>query len=141
MADTDGAKSGDASEKSVGQLVVDVSDKALLLVREEIELAKAELREKVSKLIGGAIVGLVAAAFALLALIYFLHGVAHFFQEVVGLSLWVGYLIVAGVLIILGIVGVIGAWRLVKAGSPPSPKLAAAEARKTRQMLDEARSS
>ena len=42
------------TDKSLGDVVSEVSEKASLLVREEIELAKAEITEKVTKLGKGA---------------------------------------------------------------------------------------
>ena len=41
-------------DRSVGELVLDISEQASTLVREEIELAKAEVSEKVNKLEGHA---------------------------------------------------------------------------------------
>ena len=41
----------------LGQAIQEVSERASLLVREEIELAKAEMTEKVTKLVKGAVVG------------------------------------------------------------------------------------
>ena len=43
---------------------------ATLLVREEIELAKAEVTEKVSKLASGAVVGVAAGVFVSMALVF-----------------------------------------------------------------------
>ncbi len=59
------------AEKSLGDVVGDVSTKASLLVREEIELAKTEIAEKVSKLAKGGAVAAAAGVFAVFALIYF----------------------------------------------------------------------
>ncbi|MEA2426639.1 MAG: hypothetical protein QOF37_267 [Thermoleophilaceae bacterium] len=39
-----------SAEKSLGEIVTEVTSKTSLLVREEIELAKAEVTQKVSKL-------------------------------------------------------------------------------------------
>ena len=43
--------------QSVGELVFDVSEHTSTLIREEIELAKAEVTEKVTKLVQGSVVG------------------------------------------------------------------------------------
>ena len=59
----------DRDDKSVGELVSDVSERTSTLVREEIELAKAEVSEKVSQLVRGSVVGVVAGVFLFLALI------------------------------------------------------------------------
>ena len=42
-----------SDERSVGELVIDVSEQTSDLIREEIELAKAEVTEKVTKLPAG----------------------------------------------------------------------------------------
>ena len=49
MSPGDGIPPRDTAEKSLGEIVGEVSEKASLLVREEIELAKAEVTDKVTK--------------------------------------------------------------------------------------------
>ena len=46
--------STNGADKSLGDVVSEVTEKASLLVREEIELAKAEVTEKITKLGQGA---------------------------------------------------------------------------------------
>jgi uncharacterized membrane protein YqjE len=136
-----GAPPGTA-EKSLGDVVNDVSTKASLLVREEIELAKAELSEKISSIVKGAAVGAAAGVFAVFALIYFFHALAWFFNDLfdVGQSVWIGFLIVFGILIVLaGIAGFLGL-RWIKKGSPPTPTMAIEQAKITKAELTEARS-
>src|SRR5215218_7698142 len=89
----------DNQTSELGQAVQEVSEKASLLVREEIALAKAELTEKVSGLAKGAAVG--AGVFILAGLIYFLHFLALLIGDLLG-EVWLGYLIVAGALFLLG---------------------------------------
>ena len=55
---------------------VDVSEGASTLIREEFELAKAEVTEKVGKLVRGSVVGVAAGIFAFLALILVMEGIA-----------------------------------------------------------------
>jgi uncharacterized membrane protein YqjE len=122
------------AEKSLGDVVGDVSTKASLLVREEIELAKTEISEKVSRLAKGGAVAAMAGVFAVFALIYLFEALAWFFNDLldVGESLWIGFLIVFGILIALaGVAGWIGI-RWIKKGSPPTPDLAIEEAKRTR---------
>ena len=73
MADNDWRS---ADEKSVADLVVEVSEKASLLVREEVELAKAEIEQKVKAIGRGAVVAAGAGFFVLLALIIAIEGAA-----------------------------------------------------------------
>jgi uncharacterized membrane protein YqjE len=119
----------DTSE--LGQAIQDVTDKASLLIREEIELAKTEVIEKVTKLIKGAVVGIAAGIFAVFGLIYLLHAFAWLIWEIIHGDVsgpWVGYIIVAGVLFVLGGLAGFLAARLVKRGAPPVPKMAIEEA-------------
>ena len=59
---------------SVGELVFEISDRATVLVREEIELAKTEVTEKVNRLLQGGVTALVAGVFVLAALVMIMHG-------------------------------------------------------------------
>lgn len=141
MADN-GAPPPGTAEKSLGDVVNDVSTKASLLVREEIELAKAELSEKVSSIVKGSAVAIAAGVFAVFALIYFFEGLAWFFNDLfdVGSKLWIGFLIVFGILIALaGIAAMVGI-RWIKKGSPPTPNMAIEEAKRTRAELMESHS-
>jgi hypothetical protein len=123
------------AEKSLGDVVGDVSTKASLLVREEIELAKTEISEKVSRLAKGGAVAAAAGVFAVFALIYFFEALAWFFNDLFDVTVtspWIGFLIVFGILMALaGVAGWIGV-RWIKKGSPPTPTLAIEEAKRTR---------
>ena len=121
------ANDHDTSE--LGRAVQDVSERASLLIREEIELAKREMTEKLNKLIKGAVVGIVAGIFAVFGLVYLLHAAAWGIWELFGFDrdFWVGFLIVAGVLFLLGAIVGFVASRLVKRGTPPTPQMAIEE--------------
>ena len=118
----------DHSTSELGQAIQDVSEKASLLVREEIALAKAEMTEKVSGLVKGAAVGAAAGIFIVGGLIYFLHFLALLIAELLGDTWWLGYLIVAGVLFVLGGLAGFLAARFFKKGTPPTPQMAIEEA-------------
>jgi uncharacterized membrane protein YqjE len=133
----------DAPKSSeLAQAVQDVAERAQLLVREEIALAKAELAEKVSKLVKGAVIGAVAGVFALLALIKLLDAASWGVWKVVqgggGDDFWLGFLIVAVVLLLLGALAGFVAARLLKRGSPPTPTMAIEEAQLIRQTISSA---
>ena len=121
----------DPEQQSIGAAVQEISEKASLLIREEIELAKAEVSEKVNKLIRGAVVGIAAGIFVVTALLFILHGFAwlawfELFSE--GQFYW-GFFVVAAVLLLLGgLAGWIAA-RAVKSGAPPKPEMAIEEAK------------
>jgi uncharacterized membrane protein YqjE len=132
----DGIKPPEAAEKSLGDIVSEVSEKASLLVREEVELAKAEVTEKVSRLTKGAAIGAAAGVFIVFGVLILLHGLAWLIDDALNSSAWVGFLIVAGVLFIVGVVAGLVAARLFRRGTPPTPQLAIEEARRTRHELE-----
>jgi hypothetical protein len=121
----------DHQSSELGQAIQEVSDKASLLIREEIALAKAEVTEKITGLAKGAAVGAAAGIFVLAGLIYFLHFLALLIWQLLnsgGTSFWLGYLIVAGALFLLGGIAGFLAARFFRKGSPPTPQMAIEEA-------------
>jgi uncharacterized membrane protein YqjE len=126
----------DSSDKSVGELVSDVSERTSTLVREEIELAKAEVSEKVSQLVRGSVLGIVAGVFGFLALILIMHGVAWLLNDLVFDNFWLGFFVEAGLFLLIGAIAVLIAVRAVKKGAPPTPDLAIEEAKLTRERLE-----
>ncbi|HEX4718380.1 MAG TPA: phage holin family protein [Thermoleophilaceae bacterium] len=129
---------GPTAEKSLSDVVGDVSTKASLLVREEIELAKTEIAEKAKSLARGSAVAVVAGIMLVFGLIYLFEAVAWFLNDIFGTvnsSPWLGFIIVFGfLLIIAAIAGLIGI-RWIKRGAPPTPDLAIEEAKRTRAEL------
>jgi uncharacterized membrane protein YqjE len=115
----------------LARAIQDVTEKAELLVREEIALAKAEMTEKVTQLIRGAVLGIVAGVFAVFALIYLLHALSWGLWDVFydgGDNLWLGFVITGVLILLLGVVAGFVAVRLIKKGTPPKPELALEEA-------------
>jgi uncharacterized membrane protein YqjE len=141
MTDGNGMKPPETAEKSLGAVVGDVSEKASLLVREEIELAKAEVSLKISRIGKGAAAGAVAGVFAFFAVVLLFEGLAWLVSDLV-FSLsnpWTGFFVMTGVLLLLGAIGGLIALRLFKRGTPPTPEIAIEEAKKTRAAIEEAR--
>lgn len=125
-------------KKPLGDLVFDVSHGVSALVREEVELAKAEVSEKVGKLVRGSVVGAAAGIFAFLALILIMHGVAWLLaEELFGGNVWSGFFIEAALFLLLAAVAGLVAYRAVQAGAPPVPAQAIEEAKLTKEMLEE----
>jgi uncharacterized membrane protein YqjE len=124
-------------DRSVAELVFDVSERASSLVREEIELAKTEIGEKVGKILRGSVVGVVAGTFAFLALILIMEGVAWLLnEELFDGKTWPGFFIEAAMfLLIAGLAGLF-AYRSVQAGAPPVPEQAIEEAKQIRSTLE-----
>jgi protein-S-isoprenylcysteine O-methyltransferase Ste14 len=132
----------DRSTSELAQAIQDVSERASLLVREEIELAKAEMTEKVTKLVKGAVVGIVAGVFAVAALVYLLHSLSWGIFALVSDDInfvWVGYLIAGGILLLLGGLAGFLAARFLKGGSPPKPAMAIEEAQLIKQTVQSSR--
>jgi hypothetical protein len=128
-----------ATTAQIAQALQDVTDKAQLLVREEIELAKAEVTEKVTKLGKGLVVGAAAGVFALVGLSLLLQGLAwlaYYILPVGNLAFFWGFFVMAGILFLLGGLAGFFAAKLVKAGSNPTPQMAIDEAKLIRGTFD-----
>ncbi len=128
-----------AADKQLGEIVADVTQKAQLLVREEIELAKAEIQTKVSKLVKGIAAFAAAGFFALLMLIFLLHTLSWGWVNWFDFEVWVGYGITTLILLLLVAGAALFGLRMVKKGTPPKPEYAIEEAQKTRAVIEEAR--
>jgi uncharacterized membrane protein YqjE len=115
-----------------------VSEKASQLVREEIELAKAEVKEKVSKLTRGAVAAAAAGVFLIFGVTMFFHGLAWFLDDVFNWedNIWAGFAVVTLALFLLAGLAAFLALRLFKEGSPPTPDMAIEEAKRTRTQLE-----
>jgi uncharacterized membrane protein YqjE len=132
------ADNGQPQAESIAASVQEISDRATAIIREEIELAKAEVQQKVTRLIRGAVIATAAGIFIGTALLFVLHGLSWLaWFELFGPSeyFW-GFFLVAGVLLILG--GLAGwlAAKLFRSGSPPTPDLAIDEAKRIRETVE-----
>jgi hypothetical protein len=128
----------DNGDKSVGEIVSEVSEKASRLVREEIELAKAEVTQKVTSLAKGIGVAAAAGVFLIFAFSIFFHAVAWFFADLYGgaSGIWLGFFTSFGILVLLAALAGFLAFRWIKGGAPPTPDLAIEEAKRTREQLE-----
>ncbi|HYN57824.1 MAG TPA: phage holin family protein [Motilibacterales bacterium] len=114
------------SGSSVSTLVNSAITDAQSLVRQQIELAKAEVTQSAKQaagasglLIGAAILGFLAFVFALIA------GAYGFVAA--GLPVWAGFLIVGGILLLIAIIlGLLGKSR-TKQITPPQRAISQAE--------------
>ena len=131
----DGGPTG--SPDAIGHAITDVTQKVQLLVREEIELAKAEVSVKASRLGRGAAVGAAAGTFVIGALILILEGFAWLAWYLLFPNdqfFW-GFFLVAFLLLVIAAIAGFVAYRSVKAGSPPTPQLAIDEAKLIRETV------
>jgi uncharacterized membrane protein YqjE len=131
-------RQGTDQPHNIAAAIAEVSERATVLVREEIELAKAEVAEKARKLVKGAIVGAVAGIFFLTALVFVLVGCAwllYYFLPGGDFTYFWGFFAMAAILVVLGVIAGLIAARAVKRGSPPMPNMAIEEARKIRETV------
>ena len=123
--------------RPLGELVFDVSERTSVLIREEIELAKAEVSEKVGKIARGSAVGIAAGTFAFLALILIMHGIAWVLnEEVFDGKTWPGFFVEAAIFLLVAALAGTIAYRALKAGAPPVPEQAIEEAKLTKEMFE-----
>jgi uncharacterized membrane protein YqjE len=124
-------------EMTVGELVFEVSDRASVLIREEIELAKTEVTEKVNRLLRGSVAGLAAGIFVLLALAMAMHGVAWLLNDLVFDNFWAGFFIEAALFLVIAAAAGLFACRAFKRGAPPTPEMAIEEAKEIKAAFAE----
>jgi hypothetical protein len=127
------------SQANILAAINEVSDKAQLLVREEIELAKAEVTEKLTKLARGLAVGAAAGIFVSAGLLMLLNGSAWlaWYALPVGNSLnyfW-GFFLIAGILFVVGGIAGFLAARWLKSVQSPAPEMAIEEAKLIRETV------
>jgi hypothetical protein len=108
------------------------------LIHEEIELAKAEIGEKAMKLARGAVVGVAAGIFLVMALMFALIGFAwllYYYLPGNEFAYFWGFFAMAVILLLLGALAGLLAARAVRRGAPPVPSMAIEEARKIRDSV------
>ena len=134
-------QTSDNNTQNIAKAIDEVSQRVVLLVQEEIELAKAEVTEKVTKLVKGAVVGIAAGIFAVFGLVFVLHGLAWlaWFEFFPANQYFWGFFVVAAVLFLLGALAGFIAARAFKAGAPPTPQLAIDEAKLIRETVKSSR--
>ena len=116
----------------------EVSERVSNLIREEIELAKAEVGRKATTLLKGTIAVVAGAVFGVFAIFIGLEALAWALNAVLvpgAGSIWEGFAIVFGILAILAILAFVVASRLLKRGAPPTPTMAIDEAKRIRETV------
>ncbi len=130
---------GQRSEpQNIATAITDVSERVVVLVREEVELAKAEVAEKVAKLGRGAVVAVAAGIFLVTALFLVLVGCAwllYYVLPVPAFAYFWGFFAMAAILVVLGVLAGLIAAKVVKKSSPPVPTMAIEEARLIRETM------
>ena len=114
--------------------VTEVSERVSTLVREEIELAKAEMTQKVSTMARGAAAIAAGAVFGVFALVLGLGTLAWGLNSAFG-SLWEGFAVVFALLMGLALGAFMFARSKLKVGAP-TPSMAIDEAKKIRETVE-----
>lgn len=140
MSSESGVPSGGERQQSgIAAAITEVSERASVLIREEIELAKTEIAEKTTRLAKGAVVAIVAGVFLFTALFFVLIGCAWllYYELPIGneFTYFWGFFAMAVILVILGALAGFLAAKAVKSGAPPTPQMAIEEARKIRETV------
>jgi uncharacterized small protein (DUF1192 family) len=127
----------DGQPENIATAVSEVSDRMSVLIREEIELAKAEMAEKVSSLARGAAAVAAGAVFGVFAVVLLLEAIAWVLDAILisgANNIWVGFAITFGILCAATAGAFVFAWRKLRVGAP-TPKMALDEARKIRETV------
>ena len=133
---SDRQDSAQRDPRSVAEMAVDVSERVSFLVREEIELAKAEVTEKATSLIKGSVVGIAAGVFVLLGLAMLMHAIAWLLNDLFfGDTVWLGFLVEAILWFVVAAIAGLVAYKAVKAGAPPTPDMAIEEGKEIKEAL------
>jgi uncharacterized membrane protein YgcG len=119
-----------AENENLAEALTEVSERLSVLVREEIELAKAEVTVKVKSYQRGAIAGAAGAVFGVFAIVFVLLTIAWSINDATG-HLWIGFAVVMVVLLLLTAFAFFFAWRKFSVGGP-KPDMAIEEARRIR---------
>jgi hypothetical protein len=123
--------------ENIAAAITEISERATLLIRDELDLARAEIGAKISKLVRGTVIGLAAGMFVVVAVFFVLIGLAWLaWYELfpAGEYFW-GFFVVAGALLLFALLAGLLAAKLVRRGAPPSPSMAIDEARKIREAV------
>ncbi len=130
------------SKQGIATAITEVTERAGVLIREEIELAKTEIAEKTTRLAKGAVVAIAAGVFFFTALFFVLIGCAWllYYELPIGneFTYFWGFFAMALILVALGVIAGLIAARAVRSGSPPTPDMAIEEARKIRETVSAA---
>lgn len=91
---------------------------AQTLVRQQVELAKAEVSQSAKQAASASILFIAAAVLALLGFVFALIAAAYGIVAA-GLPVWAGFLIVTGVLLVVAVIlGLVGKARMKQVGPP-----------------------
>ena len=120
-------------QDNLAAALAEVSDKLTALVKDEIELAKAEMAAKAKSVALGAVALAAGGVIAFFALVLSLFALGYGMDYIVN-NLWIGFLMATGILLLIAGLVTLFAWRKLKVGAP-KPTMAIDEANKIRATL------
>jgi uncharacterized membrane protein YgcG len=124
-------------DDTIASAITQVSENLSNLVHDEIELAKAEVKQKSVSLLRGVGASAAGAVFGIFAVIMSLFTIALALDAVlvngVG-DIWIGFAIVTVALMLLSAIAFVVALKLLKVGAP-TPTMAVDEAKKIRDTV------
>ena len=119
---------------SLGTLVTGITGELSTLVRNEIELAKAEIKQSAQKGLAGSALFIAAAVLLVMAWLLITFALVYVLIEVADLPAWASFLIIAGgYLLIAAILIAIGYTQLKRARGPERAK---AEVQRTKRIVE-----
>ena len=119
---------------SLGTLVAGITTELRTLVRNEIELAKAEVRESFKRGAAGSALFVVAGVLLTMAWLLITFALVYVLIEVADLPAWASFLIIAGVYLLIAAIFIgIGYLQLQKARGPARAR---AEMQRTKQIVE-----
>jgi uncharacterized membrane protein YqjE len=119
---------------SLGTLVTGITGELSTLVRSEIELAKAEVKQSVQKGVTGSALFIAAAVLLVMVWLLISFALVYVLIEVADLPAWASFLIVAGAyLLIAAILVAVGYTQLKRAKGPERAKT---EMQRTKRIVE-----
>jgi hypothetical protein len=123
----------DGQPENFATAVTEVSERVSVLIREEIELARAEVIQKTSTIARGAAAAAAGAVFGVFAIVFGLLFLAWGLNSALS-SIWIGFAITFGLLLLLTAIVFLFAWRKLRVGAP-APTMAIEEAKRIRETV------
>lgn len=125
------------STQEISKAIAEISERAQVLIRDEIELAKLEVTGKAKTIGRGAAVAVAAGVFAIFAVSLILTGfswLAWYLLPVPDTAYFWGFFLVAGILLILA--GLAGWFAMRALQTKPTPDMAIEEAQRIRDTIN-----
>ena len=119
---------------SLGTLVTGITGELSTLVRSEIELAKAEVKQSLQKGVAGSALFIAAAVLLVMAWLLITFALVYVLIEVADLPAWASFLIIAGgYLLVAAILVAVGYTQVKRAKGPERAK---AEMQRTKRIVE-----